>query len=89
VSLKKYVYNRARLERSISKGHGTEEVIEFCVDFIPDINPIDLPQSRREQRLSGKGTLGKKAIINMNKNSFRKAHYTTSTKLIFRGVSLF
>ena len=30
--LKKYVHNRARPEGSISKGYGTEEVIEFCVD---------------------------------------------------------
>src|SRR4051794_17752508 len=35
--LKKYVHNRARPEGSISKGYGTEEVIEFCVDFIPDL----------------------------------------------------
>src|SRR3954463_15899069 len=40
VVLKKYVHNRARLEGSISKGYGTEEVIEFCVEFIPDLKPI-------------------------------------------------
>ena len=38
-----------------AKGYGTEEVIEFCVDFIPDINPIGVPESRHEGRLSGKG----------------------------------
>src|SRR3954462_13465971 len=38
--LKKYVRNRARPEGSISKGYGTEEVVEFCVDFIPDLKPI-------------------------------------------------
>ena len=32
--LKKYVHNHARPEGSISKGYGTEEVIEFCVDFL-------------------------------------------------------
>ena len=31
--LKKYVHNRARPEGSIAKGYGTEEVIEFYVDF--------------------------------------------------------
>ena len=35
--LRKYVHNRARPEGSISKGHENEEVIEFCVDFIPDL----------------------------------------------------
>ena len=39
--LKKYVHNRARPEESISKGYRTEEVIEFCVDFIPGIKPIE------------------------------------------------
>ena len=34
--LKKYVQNCARPEGSIAKGYGTEEVIEFCVDFIHD-----------------------------------------------------
>ena len=61
--LKKYVHNRARPEGSISKGYGTKEVIEFCVDFIPDHKPIGVPESRYEGRLSGKGTLGKKATI--------------------------
>ena len=52
--LKKYVHNRARPEGSISKGYGTEEVIEFCVDFIPDLKPISVPQSRHEGRLRGR-----------------------------------
>ena len=74
--LKKYVHNRARLEGSISKGYGNEEVIEFCVDFIPGIKPIGLPESRHEGRLSGKGTLGRKSIICRVGHSFTQAHYT-------------
>src|SRR3954471_3873694 len=74
--LKKYVHNRARPEGSISKGYGTEEVIEFCVDFIPDLKPIGVPESRYEGRLSGKGTLGKKSTIRRDGDSFTKAHYT-------------
>ena len=74
--LKKYVHNRARPEGSISKGYGTEEVIEFCVDFIPDLKAIGVPQSRYEGRLRGKGTLGKKAIICMDGHSYSQAHYT-------------
>jgi hypothetical protein len=41
--LKKYVRNRARPEGSIVKGYGIEEVIEFYVDFVPDLKPIGLP----------------------------------------------
>ena len=74
--LKKYVHNRARPEGSISKGYGREEVIEFCVDFIPDIKPIDLSESRHEGRLSGKSTLGRKSLICRDGHSFTQAHYT-------------
>src|ERR1044071_7901161 len=74
--LKKYVRNRARPEGSISKGYGTEEVIEFCVDFIPDLKPIGVPESWYEGRLSGKGTLGKKAKIFQDGHSLTQAHYT-------------
>ncbi|KAK1677863.1 hypothetical protein QYE76_038711 [Lolium multiflorum] len=74
--LKKYVHNRARPEGSISKGYGTEEVIELCVDFIPDLKPIGVPESRHEGRLSGKGTLGRKSMICRDGISFTQAHYT-------------
>jgi hypothetical protein len=74
--LKKYVHNHARPEGSIAKGYGIEKVIEFCVDFIPDINPIGVPESRHEGRLSGKGTLGKKTYIGKGDDYFNKAHYT-------------
>jgi hypothetical protein len=74
--LKKYVHNRARPEGSISKGYGTEEVIEFCVDFMPDLKPIGVPESRHEGRLGGKGKLGKKTTYSMDRHSFTQAHYT-------------
>ena len=53
--------------------HQTKEVIEFCVDFIPDLKPIGVPESLHEGRLSGKGTLGKKAVISMDGHSFTQA----------------
>nr|CAH65919.1 OSIGBa0102O13.10 [Oryza sativa] len=74
--LKKYVRNRARPEASIAKGYGTEEVIEFCVEFIEDLRPIGVPESRHEGRLRGKGTIGRKAIMTVDNNLFRKAHFT-------------
>ena len=74
--LKKYFHNRAKPEGSISKGYVTEEVIEFCVDFIPDLKTIGVPESRYEGRLSGKGTLGRQSKICMDGHSFTKAHYT-------------
>jgi hypothetical protein len=74
--LKKYVRNCPRLEGSIVKGYGTEEAIEFCVDFVPDLKPIGLPQSQHEGRLSGKGTIGKKQMICRDGHSLTQAHYT-------------
>nr|AAX94892.1 transposon protein, putative, CACTA, En/Spm sub-class [Oryza sativa Japonica Group]AAX96420.1 transposon protein, putative, CACTA, En/Spm sub-class [Oryza sativa Japonica Group]ABA92931.1 transposon protein, putative, CACTA, En/Spm sub-class [Oryza sativa Japonica Group] len=73
--LKKYVHNRARPEASIAKGYGTEEVIEFCVEFIEDLRPIGVPESRHEGRLRGKGTLRRKAIMTVDNNLFHKAHF--------------
>jgi hypothetical protein len=73
--LKKYVHNRARPEGSISKGYATEEVIEFYVDFIPNLKPIGVPESRHDGRLSGKGTLGKKLMYCMDGISFTQEHY--------------
>jgi len=74
--LKKYVCSRSRSEGSIAKGYGTEKVIEFYVDFIPDLDPICIPESRHEGRLSGKGTLGKKTYIGTRDDYFNKAYYT-------------
>ena len=71
-----YVHNRARSEGSISKGYGIEEVIEFCVDFIPNLKSIGVPQSRHEGRLRGNSTIGKKAMICRDGHSFTQAHYT-------------
>src|SRR4051812_32062246 len=73
--LNKYVRNRARPEGSISTGHQIEEVIEFCVDFIPDLKTIGVPESQHEGRLGGKGTLGPKPIICRDGHSWAQAHY--------------
>ncbi|XP_039802943.1 uncharacterized protein LOC120639098, partial [Panicum virgatum] len=67
---------RARPEGSIASAYGTEEVIDFCVDFIVDLKLIGVPESRYEGRLSGKGTLGKKSYVCTDDFSFKKAHYT-------------
>jgi hypothetical protein len=72
--LKKYVLNRASPEGSIAKGYVTEEVIEFCVDFVDSINSIGVPVSRHEGRLLGKGTIGRKAYFNNDTDLFNKAH---------------
>jgi hypothetical protein len=72
--LKKYVLNRACLEGSIANGYVTEEVIEFCVDFVNSIDLIGVPVARHEGRLLGKGTIGRKACLRNDTDLFNKAH---------------
>src|SRR6266498_715907 len=73
--LKKYVRNWSRPEGCIANGYGTEEVIEFCVDYIDDLDPIGIPVSRHEGRLKGKGTLGRKPMVCPNLVSFKRSHF--------------
>ena len=50
--------------------------LEFCVDFLPDLKPIGVPESRYEGRMTGKGTLGRKSMVCRDGHSFTQAHYT-------------
>jgi hypothetical protein len=68
--LKKYVHNRARPEGLWNRGG------QFCVDFIPNLDLIGVPESWHEGRLNGKGTLGKKSYIGKEDDYFCKAHNT-------------
>ena len=72
--LKRYVRTRSRPEGSIVEDVATEEIIEFCIEYM-DLKPIGVPISRHEGRLLGKGTLGRKAILSPDPESFRQAHY--------------
>nr|ASR75326.1 transposon protein [Oryza rufipogon] len=72
--LKSYVRNRAKPEGSIIEGYTTEEAIEFCVNYMPDADPIGVPASRHEGRLSGVGTIGRKRI-RPDQASYAQAHY--------------
>jgi hypothetical protein len=74
--LKKYVRNRARPEGSMAKGYVTEEVIEFCVDYVDELCPIGVRVSWHEGQLIGKGTLGKKSINANDHATLSKAHLT-------------
>lgn len=72
--LKRYVQTRSRPEGSIIEGVATEEIIDFCIEYM-DLKPIGVPISRHEGRLLGKGTLGRKAIHSPDGQSFRQAHF--------------
>ncbi|XP_019200115.1 PREDICTED: uncharacterized protein LOC109193753 [Ipomoea nil] len=61
--LKGYVRNRFRPESSIIEGYAAEEVIEFCTDYLENVESIGVPKSRHEGRLTGKGVIGNKTDI--------------------------
>jgi hypothetical protein len=44
------------------KGYYTEENVEWSLNYADLSNPIDVPKSRYEGRLTRKWTIGKKAI---------------------------
>lgn len=72
--LKSYVRNRSRPEGSIIEGYTTEEVIEFCIGYMAQVEPIGVPLSRHEGRLEGIGTIGRKAIT-PDQNTYAQAHF--------------
>jgi hypothetical protein len=45
VVMKGYVCNHAHPEGSMIEGYITEEVIECCIDYLKDGNPIGVPVS--------------------------------------------
>jgi hypothetical protein len=45
IVMKGYVRNRAHPEGSMIEGYTTEEVIECCIDYMKDGNPIGVPVS--------------------------------------------
>jgi hypothetical protein len=72
--LKSFIRNRAYPEGSIVQGYCTEEAIEWALNYVDSTNPIGVPKSRHEGRLTGKGTIGKKAIT-PDSDLFRRAHF--------------
>jgi hypothetical protein len=39
------------------QGYYTEEAVEWALNYMDLSNPIDVPKSRHEGRLTGKGTI--------------------------------
>jgi hypothetical protein len=56
------------------QGYCIEEAVEWALNYADPSNPIGIPKSHHEGRLIGKGTIGKKAII-QDPHLFRCAHF--------------
>ena len=73
-TLNKYTKSRVHPEGSMVQGYSSEEVVDWCLDYIDPTNPIGIPKSRHEGRLAGVGILGEKTF-NPNPDAFRQAHF--------------
>jgi len=60
--LKGCVKNPYRPEESIIERYIVEEAIEFCTEYLSDVEFIGIPKSRHEGRNEGKGTQGVKVV---------------------------
>jgi hypothetical protein len=60
--LKSFVRNRAYPEGSMVQEYCIEKAVEWALNYVDSTNPIGVPKSRHEGMLTGKGTIGKKAI---------------------------
>jgi hypothetical protein len=56
------------------QGYCMEEALEWALNYVDPSNPIGVPKSHHEGRLTGKGTNRKKAITS-DPHLFRCAHF--------------
>jgi hypothetical protein len=76
VVMKGYVCNHAHPEGSMIEGYITEEVIECCIDYLKDGNPIGVLVSRQHGQLSGKEMKGHKLFIDVTYQRVCEAHFS-------------
>jgi hypothetical protein len=72
--LKSFIRNQAYLEGSMVQGYCTEEAVEWTLNYVDSTSPIGIPKSHHEGRLTGKGTIGKKAITS-DLDLFHHVHF--------------
>jgi hypothetical protein len=76
-----YVCNRAHLEGPMIEGYTTDELIECCIDYVKDGNPIGVSVSRHHGQLSGKGIKGHKLFIDATYQRVCEAHFSIMQQL--------
>jgi hypothetical protein len=78
--LKSLVHDRLFSEGAIVRGYETIEAVEWAMGYMDPQNPISVPRSRHEGRLSGVGTMGKRSVT-PDADAFQKAHFTVIQEL--------
>jgi hypothetical protein len=74
------VHNRLFPEGAIVRGYEAIDVVEWAMGYMDPQNPIGVPRSRPEGRLSGVGTMGKRSVT-PDAYAFKKAHFTVIQQL--------
>ena len=66
------------------EGYCTEEVVEWCQEYLKVQKGIDKPDSHHKGGLAGKGTSGRKVFIDHDYKEVSWAHYSVlqSTQLM-------
>jgi hypothetical protein len=72
--LKSFIRNQAYPKGSMVQGYCTEKAVEWVLNYADLSNPIGVPMSHHARRLTGKGTIGKKAVT-PDPHLFRCAHF--------------
>jgi hypothetical protein len=68
------------LEGAIVRSYKTIEAVEWAMGYMDPQNPIGVPRSRHEGRLSGVGTMGKRSVT-ADADAFEKAHFIVIQRL--------
>jgi hypothetical protein len=74
------VHNRLFPEGAIVRGYETIEAVEWAMGYMDPQNPIGVPRSWHESRLSGVGTMGKRSVT-PDAHAFQKAQFTMIQQL--------
>ncbi|XP_075486329.1 uncharacterized protein LOC142525932 [Primulina tabacum] len=74
--LKSYVGSRKHPEGCIVQRYSAEEAIEFCSEYLNDLDPIGIPQSNRDPKSNIAGFLACKTPIIVPQVDLQQAHLT-------------
>jgi hypothetical protein len=79
--LKSYVQNCAHPEGSLMEGYTTEEVVDYCADYVKDGKRIGLSIQLHEGRLRRRERMGQKSYVDRDYNSVSEAHFSVLQQL--------
>ncbi|XP_052299096.1 uncharacterized protein LOC102608724 isoform X2 [Citrus sinensis] len=72
--LKGYVRNKNRPEGCIAECYIVEEAIEFCTEYLPNVDPIGIPIARTNN-IEIEGLLPGGRLIDIDRDEWKQAHH--------------